>query len=369
MRIVGAKHSAAAVTAALAVALAGGTGSAHAQTPPEELPAHTQQITSPTQIMLDHATQQWFDLQSQVQSSIQAALTPVTGELYAGMEAHKPLPDDPAHVADPERNYRWANDPISQLLAGKAPGSGPVLHRVAGSWFDAPRVPSAAKEAAAKGMVLMGAGTPIYLGENNLCTLTAVGTDASGRHVGITAAHCAQVGDSVSSADVAQLGPAGTVVYRDTAADYAVIEFGSNAALTADYNGVNASHLGANTGSGENLCKFGVATGWTCGITWSASTLRITSHAGAMQGDSGAPVLRGNQVVGMVNGGILPYPQLAYQTPLQGGFFMPTQMTPMERIVGSMNQREGQPGFGFNLWEDSTHAPMTPVKGIKVDHR
>ncbi|WKD58936.1 S1 family peptidase [Corynebacterium caspium] len=324
------------------------------------------------------AAQNWFqsqaDLQTTVRIAFQGATLPtMVANSAAGTtratQATQAAIQMPEFKIDPQiaaRNYLWVTDPISQILAGKLPGSGPVLHRVGGSWFDAPRIPEEAKEAAAAGKILMGAGTPIYLSQNTMCTLTAVGTDATGKKWGITAAHCAKEGDPVASADMWQLGAAGKIVYRDTAADYAIIEFAPNVEFTSHYNGVNAQSIGDNAVRGEQLCKFGVASGWSCGITWIASSLRFTSHAGAMPGDSGAPVMRGNQLVGMVNGGILPFPELAYHSPLQGAAFMPTQMTPMSRVLTSLNADPQRPGAGFTLWNEALAKTDTATAGTKT---
>ncbi|RNE49038.1 hypothetical protein C5L39_05240 [Corynebacterium alimapuense] len=244
-------------------------------------------------------------------------------------------------------NYQWRSDPISKMMAAK-PTANAVLHRVGGSWFDAPRIPVASQQAQERGVSLYGAGTPIYLGESAMCTLGAVGTDAQGRKVGLTAGHCGQPGDQVSSADSWQVGPTGTVVASNSVYDYSVIEFGSNAELTGNYNNVAVNELGGQVTSGTELCKQGVASGLTCGTTWSADEFVQFSQVCAMTGDSGGPVMAGDRIVGMISGGVLPYQQLSCQTPLQGALFMPTVSTSMDAVVSDMNAQGGV-GAGFAL--------------------
>ncbi len=40
-----------------------------------------------------------------------------------------------------------------------------------------------------RGKSLYGPGTPLYVNQDTMCTLTAAGTDAAGRKVGLTAGH------------------------------------------------------------------------------------------------------------------------------------------------------------------------------------
>src|SRR5699024_9875787 len=140
-------------------------------------------------------------------------------------------------------------------------------HRGHVSFFAAPRELEESEQALREGNVLYGPGTPIYINDETMCTLTMAGTDADGRKVGVTAGHCAEVGDSVASADSWQVGPTGTVVSKNAELDYSVIEFGSDAEVTNSYNGVTAHGVGGTVKPGDVVCKRGVATGTTCGMT------------------------------------------------------------------------------------------------------
>ncbi len=251
-----------------------------------------------------------------------------------------------AEFADP--NYRWESDLSSKVLAGK-PTADHVLHRVAGSWFDAPRIPEESVLAQNRGNSLYGPGTPIYIGDSKMCTLGVAGTDAAGRKVGLTAGHCGEPGEQVASADSWQLGPTGTVVASNAHHDYSVIEFGSNTELTRSYNGVTVNQVGgAPATTGQQLCKQGVATGFTCGITWVDDRDVQFSQVCASVGDSGGPVLVGDRLVGLVSGGSLPNPALTCRSPLQGALFMPTVSTSMNAVLAHLNATGG-PGSGFVL--------------------
>lgn len=242
-------------------------------------------------------------------------------------------------------NYRIRTDLQAQVMAA-TPGE--VLHRVPGSWFNQPAVPAEAKASEAEGKALFGPGTPIYLGQDSMCTLAVTGTDADGRKVGITAGHCGEPGDAVRSADSFWVGDAGTVVVNGSNDDYSVIEFGSNAEISNSYNGVTVDSIGGGTTNMQEVCKSGVATGFTCGLVWSADERMTMSQVCAMQGDSGAPVLAGRRIVGLVSGGVLPNYDLACQTPLQGPLFMPSLSVNMDRVLEEMDQSNG-PGRGFTL--------------------
>lgn len=265
----------------------------------------------------------------------------VTPEIRERFVSEEFVPLDP--------NYRWQMDPVSKAMAGK-PTSEFILHRVPGSWFDAPRIPEESMVVQNQDASLYGPGTPVYIGGNMMCTLGVVGTDSEGRKVGLTAGHCGKAGDKVFSADSWQVGPTGTVVASNYLHDYSVIELGSNAEITRSYNGVTVNSVGGPVSPGQLLCKQGVATGNTCGNVWSADSYSQVSQVCAMMGDSGGPVMAGDRMVGMISGGSLPFPELACRTPLQGALFMPTVSTSMDNVVQDLDARGGV-GAGFQLAE------------------
>ena len=248
--------------------------------------------------------------------------------------------------ADP--NYHWRSDPVSKALAGK-PFADRVLNRVPGSHFDAHRIYPGAADSLRRGKSLYGPGTPIYVGPRGMCTVTAAGRDGAGRAVALTAGHCGNVGDQVASADSLEAGWSGRIVRKNPHLDYAVIQLGGNAELTASYNGSTIRSLGGAARPGQMLCKNGYATGVTCGHTWIADHNRHNTQVCAMAGDSGAPLYDGTRLVGMINGSPLPPGiNLECKTPLQGGLHAPTVSTNIDRIISDLNSAPG-PGNGFRL--------------------
>lgn len=285
-------------------------------------------------LSVDRGIAEHFDL------AINRSIDSVVPQVNSGTDA-QPVP---ATESAPLPNYDVRTDLQSQILAA-TPGD--VVHRAPGSWFNAPTVPEASKEAEAEGLSLYGPGTPIYLGHNSMCTLAVAGTDAQGRKIGITAGHCGKVGDTVRSADSYWVGDSGTVVSTGTTSDYSLIELGSNATISNSYNGVTVDAVGGQVSSGEHLCKNGVATGYTCGLVWTADQRTTMSQVCATQGDSGAPLLAGTRLVGIMSGGIIPNYDLACKTPLQGPFFMPSLSTNMDQVLIEMDSKDG-PGTGFS---------------------
>lgn len=252
-----------------------------------------------------------------------------------------------AHAqADP--NYHWRTDPVSKVLAGK-PQAPRVLHRVPGSFFDAHPAAPGARAAVGRGKSLYGPGTPIYVGRDGMCTVTAVGYDNAGRRIALTAGHCGNIGDRVAAADSLEAGWSGTLVRKNPHLDYGVIELGPNTELTASYNGTTIRSTGGFARTGDQLCKNGYASGITCGPTWVADQHRQYTQVCAMAGDSGAPVYSGTRLVGMVNGGILPREiNLECMTPLQGGIHAPTVSANIDAVLADLNRAPG-PGTGFRL--------------------
>lgn len=243
-------------------------------------------------------------------------------------------------------NHHWKSDPLAMVMALHP---GPVLHRVAGSWFNAPDVPREAYVAEAKNMALVGPGTPLYLGEDSLCTLGAAGYDAEGNMVGITAGHCGRPGDEVLSADSWPIGTIGYVVRHSGPQDYALIRFESDKTVVSrSYNGLTVDSLGWDASTRQILCKQGVATGRTCGVQMVADQKTSLSQVCSMQGDSGGPVLDGNRMVGIVSGGLIPKGQMSCRSPLQGVLFSPMITRSIDAIMQDLDSRNGY-GAGFHL--------------------
>ena len=266
---------------------------------------------------------------------------------YDGIGERPAIIENPA--IDP--NMRWVNDPLSKILAGK-PTEDFVLHRVPGSWFDAPRIPEESNEYLSQGTSLYGPGTPLFVGDSGICTLAVAGTDAQGHKVGITAGHCGTEGDYVASADSWQVGNSGTIVASNARHDYSVIEFGSNAEVTRSYNNVTVDEIGVGPRFGDQVCKNGVATGHTCGVHYGDAEGIQFNQVCASLGDSGGPLLVGNRLVGIISGGANPTGlDSSCRSPLQGFLHVPTMASDANTIFADLDAHGGV-GAGFQLPEN-----------------
>ncbi|NNH69342.1 hypothetical protein HLB23_05555 [Nocardia uniformis] len=166
----------------------------------------------------------------------------------------------------------------------------------------------------AEAPAVIGGGSGIALQTSDptmvaLCTMTAVGYDRADRLVGITAGHCAEdAGVAVWAEAAPRTGPIGFVAAKDVDHDWAVIEL--DPAHVTPVRAVGPSVIttvGAPGRAWETVCKNGRTTGYTCGVVWDANPAEFISQVCANHGDSGGPVLRGDQLVGMINAGITPF--------------------------------------------------------------
>ncbi|MBC6447400.1 peptidase S1 [Actinokineospora xionganensis] len=163
------------------------------------------------------------------------------------------------------------------------------------------------------------------------CTLTAVGYDRTGNLVGLTNAHCfiradgtklvgepiykniAPAGTAFNAAKVitpdTDTGVVGTVTHVSTpnnllsdgpdGLDYAVIDLDeTKVAPTTTVGGVTITSVGAVPGVGVRMCKQGQTTGLTCGFNLGTSGIWFAHTVWTWAGDSGAPVVVGQTLVG-----------------------------------------------------------------------
>lgn len=175
------------------------------------------------------------------------------------------------------------------------------------------------------------------------CTLGAVGTDALGNKIAISAAHCvsAAAGGAAEFPDGAPVyrfeptgtgAPIGTIAYRDPRIDYVVIELNPDAVLSANGPDARIDSLGAAAPDGV-LCKAGARTGLTCGPIYGQSGLRINSAVAANGGDSGGPAfVNGSQLVGMTRG--------------------PFEFIDIAAVLGSIAAHPDPVGKGFTVTAD-----------------
>lgn len=179
----------------------------------------------------------------------------------------------------------------------------------------------------------IGGGSGIIIDNQFECTVTTVGHDGAGRLVGLTAGHCGDPGAQVFAEADPDFGIIGRFVYSNHDLDYAIIQFEPGAIVPVNRIGnVTITGLGAPAQFPAIVCKEGRTTGNTCGIAWGdvfGTNIETWSQMCVVEGDSGAPVVVGNTLVGMVN---------AY---LALACFGPEVGTNMSTIMDDMNHRGG----------------------------
>ncbi|WP_330184046.1 S1 family peptidase [Nocardia sp. NBC_01503] len=157
--------------------------------------------------------------------------------------------------------------------------------------------------------VTLGGGSGIYVEQlddpNSTadCTLTSIGYDRDGKLVGITAGHCGEVGARIA-AEYTRSGGIGVISEKSAGNDWAVIVFDParvNPTKQVAQSVINS--VGAPPAIGDIACKNGRTTGYTCGPVWETTPNWFRSQVCANHGDSGAPVLLGDRLVGMVVAG------------------------------------------------------------------
>ncbi|MBM7366436.1 hypothetical protein JOC45_001122 [Gordonia hydrophobica] len=153
-----------------------------------------------------------------------------------------------------------------------------------------------------------GSGILVLQGGNKAaaCTVTTVGRPKSGKHAGeliaVTAGHCGKAGQDVLSESFQNRGKIGKIVYSASDIDIAVIKLNSNVAPLRTVRGVTIRKINTTPIQFPTvLCKTGRTTGKTCGVTWFSDSSAHFSQVCVVEGDSGSPVVVGDQLVGMVN--------------------------------------------------------------------
>lgn len=189
------------------------------------------------------------------------------------------------------------------------------------------------------GPPVLGGGAGIVIDNMFECTLTTVGHDGAGRLVGLTAGHCGDAGASVAAEADRGFGEIGRFAYSNNQLDYAVIEFTPGRIIPVNRIGnVTITGVGGPAQFPTIVCKEGRTTGNTCGITWGdvfQTNTETWTQMCVVEGDSGAPVVVGSTLVGMVN---------AY---LAVACFGPEVGTNMSSIMNDINARGGV-GSGFH---------------------
>ncbi|MFC4123895.1 serine protease [Nocardia rhizosphaerae] len=189
------------------------------------------------------------------------------------------------------------------------------------------------------GPPVIGGGSGIVIDDMFECTVTTVGHDGAGRLVGLTAGHCGDAGSTVTAEIDRGFGQIGRFAYSNYELDYAVIEFTPGRIIPVNRIGnVSITGLGGPAQFPTIVCKEGRTTGNTCGITWGdvfQTNTETWSQMCVVEGDSGAPVVVGSTLVGMVNA----YLAVACLGPEVG--------TNMNSIMADINARGGV-GAGYH---------------------
>ncbi|MCU1640713.1 MAG: hypothetical protein JWN03_988 [Nocardia sp.] len=214
--------------------------------------------------------------------------------------------------------------------------------------------------AAADGPAVLGGGSGIAISTEDpqlyaLCTVTAIGFDGGNRLVAVTAGHCGDVGASVWSEGSVRTGVIGRVAEVDDYWDWAVIELDPDKVVPVrqiTQSVVNG--IGSPPGLLETVCKNGRTTGFTCGPVWQTLPEGFSSHVCADHGDSGAPVLVGDRLVGMVIAGqLLDLGSVVLQMPSctnpADPVHEPDLSTGIGNVLTSIDQHGGA-GAGFRLF-------------------
>ncbi|WP_029930441.1 S1 family peptidase [Nocardia otitidiscaviarum] len=208
---------------------------------------------------------------------------------------------------------------------------------------------------------VLGGGSGIYveqlddpttIGE---CTLTAIGFDRDDRLVGLTAGHCGEVGARIAAEYSIDSGTIGVIAEKSEGNDWAVIAFDPDrVAPTRQVAQTVINGVGAPPNIGDNVCKNGRTTGFTCGVVWETKPGYFRSQVCADQGDSGGPVLLGDQLVGMIVAGsevrIGPL-SIDPGACAGGGDFIhrPEVSTNITLVLGDIDHRGGV-GAGFRVF-------------------
>lgn len=209
-------------------------------------------------------------------------------------------------------------------------------------------LPSAPADAATRATV--GGGSGIVVAGNALCTMTAVGHDRGGRLVGLTAAHCGGIGNTIRAERNIKAGVIGTIVTRSESLDVAVIALNSSRVKAVRQVGkARISRVGTYPKPFSNVCKAGRTTGFTCGPTLVQDGDVALNYVCADHGDSGGPIIVAGRLVGMLNGAMriagAGTPSIPCVDPAFP-FYSPMIATKMTDILRPLN-RTSKIGAGF----------------------
>lgn len=209
----------------------------------------------------------------------------------------------------------------------------------------APALPPAT--AMADDRVPIGGGAGIVIDGDTMCTLTSIGHDNAGDLIGFTSAHCGGPGAEVAAEAAQNRGVVGTMVAGNDNLDYAVIRFDpTKVAPVPNFDGFAIDGIGPDPAAGQIACKQGRTTGNSCGVVFGPGQDpgTIIMQVCGQQGDSGAPVVVDNQLVGMIHGAFsenLPTCVIKY-IPLH----TPATVVSINAVLADLAAKN-RPGAGF----------------------
>lgn len=164
-----------------------------------------------------------------------------------------------------------------------------------------------AAPAAAAPSVVVGPGTGYIttggLEDLTACSFAAVGYDAGGRLVGLTAGHCVlRAGLPVTLIGSPGAGAVGTTVYGSWGPDYGVIELDPARVIpVSSTGGVTVTDIGP-AYAGQSVCKSGAATGTTCGTVLDVrADTDVVTATPTLWADSGGALVSGTTLVGIAS--------------------------------------------------------------------
>ncbi|WP_232433539.1 S1 family peptidase [Rhodococcus sp. AW25M09] len=164
-----------------------------------------------------------------------------------------------------------------------------------------------AAPATAAPIAVVGPGTGYVttggLDDLTACSFAAVGYDAAGRLVGLTAGHCVLApGLPVTLIGNPQVGPVGTTASGHWGPDFGVIVLDAAKVVpVSSAGGVTVTDIGRAT-PGQRVCKGGAASGITCGTVLEVRAGGdITTDTPTVWADSGGALVSGTTLVGIAS--------------------------------------------------------------------
>ncbi|GAB4586278.1 S1 family peptidase [Nocardia sp. IFM 10818] len=205
---------------------------------------------------------------------------------------------------------------------------------------------------AAPPTAVLGGSSGIVLGASTRCSLAAIGDDAAGRLVGLTAGHCAPTGTAVRAEQALDVGVLGTVAFSDRGADldYAVVEFdGAKVTAVRSVGATTIAGIGAAPSPGATVCANGRSSGFDRGVVWGSLNGQVITQSCSTPGDSGGPVTMGDQLIGMNLGCLTVLGPVSMNIPCVNAAMpvhAPERFRPIDQILQALDAAGGV-GAGF----------------------